>query len=106
MTRKARLWTGVTILIVLAFNYAAFAIPLAQKASSIEEKAMSIMRKQFESGTISPGGGDDYIIDVLKKEKVSIDKKLGVLNMAAASFAILIASWVLFGLVSNKGGKR
>jgi hypothetical protein len=105
MTRKARLWTGVTILVVLVLNYAAFAIPLAQRSSSIEEKAMSMMRKQFESGSVSADTGDDYIIQILKKEKATIDKKLAALNMAAASCAILVASWILFGLVSNKGGR-
>lgn len=105
MTGKARLWTGVTIFIVLALNYAAFTIPLAQKASSIEDRAMSIMRKQFESGKITPRPGDDYILEILKKEKTAIDRKLGLLNMAAISCAVVLLSWMLFGFISNKGRK-
>jgi hypothetical protein len=106
MTRKARLWTGTTMLIILMLNYAAFSIPLAQRSRSIEERAMTMVKKQFESGIMIPKNGDDYILEILKKEKAAIDNKLGVMNMLMVSFAIIIASWTLFGLISNKGGRK
>ena len=102
MTKKARLWTGVTIFVILALNYAAFAIPLAKRSSSIEERAMTMMREDFESGKAIKGSDNDYILEILKKEKSSVDRKLGTLNMVAASLAIVVASWTLFGLILNK----
>jgi len=101
MTRKARLWTGVTIFVILALNYAAFAIPLAQRSSSIEERAMVMMREDFESGKALKGSENDYILQILKKEKWSVDRKLGTLNLVAGSLAIIIASWTLFGMIAN-----
>ena len=103
MTRKARLWTGVTIFVILVLNYAAFAIPLAKRSSSIEERAMVMMREDFESGKALKGSENDYILQILKKEKASVDGKLGTLNMAAATLAIIIASWTLFGMITSKG---
>lgn len=103
MTRKARLWTGVTIFVILALNYAAFAIPLAKRSSSIEERAMVMMREDFESGKALKGSDNDYILQILKKEKMAIDRKLGLLNIAAASLAIIVASWTLFGVILNRG---
>lgn len=106
MTRKARLWTGVTIFAILVLNYAAFAIPLAQRSSSIEERAMVMMREDFESGKALKGSDNDYILQILKKEKSVIDRKLGFLNMAAASFAIVVVSWTLFGIIINRGRQK
>ncbi len=105
MTRKARLWTGVTIFVILALNYATFAIPLAKRSYSIEERAMTMMREDFESGKAIKGSDNDYILEILKKEKSSVDRKLGTLNMVAASLAIVVASWTLFGLILNRGKK-
>jgi len=102
MTRKARLWTGVTIFVILLLNYATFAIPLAKRASSIEDRAMAMMREDFESGKALKGSDNDYILEILKKEKSAVDRKLGTLNMAAASLAIVVVSWTLFGLILNK----
>ena len=102
MTRKARLWTGVTIFVVLLLNYAAFAIPLAKRSASIEERAMVMMREDFESGKALKGSDNDYILQILKKEKMTIDRKLGALNVVAASIAIVIMSWTLFGMILNK----
>ena len=101
MTRKARFWTGVTVFAVLAFNYAAFAIPLAKRSYSIEERAMTMMREDFESGKALKGSDNDYILQILKKEKGSIDRKLDTLNMVAVSIAIIVASWTLFGMISK-----
>ena len=106
MTRKARLWTGVTVLAILVFNYAAFAIPLAKRSSSIEDRAMVMMREDVDSGKALKGSDNDYILQILKKEKLAIDRKLGMLNMAAASLAIIVASWTLFGLILNRRKKE
>ena len=105
MTRKARLWTGVTMIILLTLNYATFAIPLVKRSASIEGRAMAMLREDFESGKALKGSDNDYILQILKKEKSAIDRKLGTLNMVAASLAIVVASWTLFGLILNRGKK-
>lgn len=106
MTRKARLWTGVTIFAILFLNYAAFAIPLAKRSASIEDRAIVMMREDFESGKALKGSDNDYILQILKKEKATIDRKLGLLNMAAVSLGIVIVSWTLFGVILNKGRSK
>ena len=61
------------------------------------------MISQVKSGKLFKGAlGDEYILEVLKKEKVSIDRKILVLNCAAASLSILVASWVIFGLIFHR----
>jgi len=64
---------------------------------------MVIMREDFESGKALKGSDNDYILQILKKEKAITDRKLGTLNMTAASLAVIIISWTLFGIVFNKG---
>ena len=102
MTKKARLWIGLTIMALLVFNYAAFMIPLSKKSSSLEEKLNTIMVKQFNSGKMLKSSEDDFIIGILKKERVSIEGKINTLNLTAASLGIIIASWTMFGLIGRK----
>jgi len=104
MTKKARLWIGVTIMALLLFNYAAFMIPLSRRSSSLEERLNVIMVKQFNSGKILKNSEDDYIIGILKKERTAIAGKIDTLNLAAASLGIIIASWTMFGLIGRKKG--
>lgn len=105
MTGKARLWTGVTILVILVINYAVFAIPMVKRSASIEDRAMAMMREDFESGKALKGSENEYILQILKKEKSAVDHKLGTMNMAAISIAIVIASWTMFGLIPNRRKK-
>jgi hypothetical protein len=93
------------MLVLLALNYATFAIPLAKRASSIEARAMVMMREDFESGKALKESDNSYILEILKKEKATVDRKLGTLNMVAASLAIVVASWTLFGLILKRKGK-
>ena len=99
MTRKARLWTGATLLVVLAFNYAVMALPLAKKSAVLKEKAKSIFIRQIKAGDVLSGSDEDYVLEIFKNEKLVIDKKLRVLNVGFATLGILIASWTIFGLV-------
>ena len=102
MTRKARIWIGITLLVVLAFNYAIMGIPLLKKASSLEDKYKALLIRQVKSGEILKGSGDEHILEIFKREKSGIDKKILILNCVAASLAILIFSWVIFGLVVHR----
>lgn len=102
MSRKARMWVGVTLLIVVVFNYIIVGVPLIRKASSIEDKYKTILIKQVKSGEILKGSGDEYILEIFKREKSAIDRRILILNCTAASISILVASWVVFGLLFNR----
>ena len=104
MTKKARLWIGVTIMALLLFNYASFMIPLSKRSSSLEDRLNAIMVKQFNSGKLLKNSEDDYIIGILKKERTAVSGKIDTLNLAAASLGIIIASWTMFGLIGRKKG--
>jgi hypothetical protein len=102
MTGKARAWTGVTLLMVVAFNYMLIGVPLISKAASIEKRSKEIVTGQAKSRNVFKKAEDGYIIDVLKKEKASIDRNVLILNCAAASLAFLVISWTLFGLLFHR----
>lgn len=102
MTRSKRIWIGVTLLIVLAFNYSVFGFPLYRKAASLNDKATVMLMNKIKSGKVLKGSDDEYILDIFRREKIAIDRKLLVLNSLAISFAIIIGSWVVFGLVSRR----
>lgn len=46
MTKNTRVWVGMTLLIVLAFNYGIFGIPLYRKEASLNDKA-TVMAMQY-----------------------------------------------------------
>ena len=96
MTRKARIWIGVTLLAIILFNYLAIGIPLYRRMASLDNK-VRIFTKHSE---------DIYVIDVLKREMIAVDKKIVILNCAAVSIAIIIASWIIFGLVVGRPDRR
>ena len=99
MTRKARLWTGGTLLLVLVFNYAVMAFPLVRKSAALKEKANSIFIRQIKAGDVLSGSDEDYVLEMFRNEKVAIDRKFHLLNVVSTTLAILIASWTIFGLV-------
>ena len=96
MSRKARIWIGVTLLAIILFNYLAIGIPLYNRMSSLDNK-VRIFAKHSE---------DTYVIDVLKREMVTIDKKIVMLNCVAVSAAIIIVSWIIFGLAVHREDRR
>jgi len=102
MTHKARLWTGATLLIVLALNYAVIGLPLANKAASLKDRYRAILIKQAKSGELFKNSDDEYLLELFRKEKASIERQLLILNCGGASLALLIASWTVFGLLTKK----
>jgi hypothetical protein len=96
MSRKARVWIGITLLAIILFNYLAIGIPLYKRMGSLDSK-VRIFTKHSE---------DTYVIDVLKREMITIDKKIVVLNCVAVSLMIIIASWITFGLIVNRPSRR
>lgn len=94
MTRKAKIWTGATLLLVLALNYALVAYPLSKKSILLRNKARVIM--------LSKSSDDEYFLELYRKEKLAVDKKILFLNCIALSCVIIIASWMAFGLITHK----
>jgi len=102
MTTRARMWAGVTLLLIIGFNYGMIWFSLHAKTTSIEKQYRTIVVNQVKSGKILQSGNDSYVLDMLRKEKSAIDGKTRILNCAAASATILVASWVLFGLLAKR----
>ena len=96
MSRKARIWIGVTLLTIILFNYLAIGMPLYKRMGSLDRK-VRIFTKHSE---------DTYIVDVLKREMITIDKKIVILNCVAASTAIIIISWIVFGLAVHREDRK
>lgn len=102
MSRKSRLWVGLTLFIVLAFNYAMLGAPLIKKSSTIQKRSRDIIIRHVKSGDVLSGSDEDYVLELFRKEKSSIDRNLLVLNSITISLLILITSWTIFGLILHK----
>lgn len=106
MTRKARIWIGTTLLAIIIFNYIIIGVPLYRKRGSLENRIKTMMIKQVKSDQVLKDSGDNYIIDILKKETIALNKRMVVLNCVAISVIIIIISWIAFGLVLYREDKR
>ena len=102
MNPKARLWIGVTRLIVILINYILIGAPLLSKSYSIQGKAKTILIKQAKSTGIFNNSDDEYLLDIFRKEKSAIDTKITILNAVAATLAFFAASWTVFGLIFKR----
>lgn len=103
MMRRSRLWIGLTILIVILFNYVMIGVPLWSKGRSIEQKSRVILLKQAKSpNSIFKSSEDDYLLEIFRREKAGIDRKLMILNLVAVSLGIIAASWTVFGAILGK----
>ena len=108
MTRKARLWIGATLILILAFNYGLIGMPLIRKAMSLNDKSTTVLMSKIKSGhALRTSSEEEYILDIFRRERESIIRKLVLVNAVALTLVIVIVSWTLFGLVlpkKNKGG--
>ena len=102
MSRNARIWIGLTLLFILAFNYSVIGFPLLRKSAAIHDKSTTMLMKQIKSGKALKSGEDEYILEVFAREKTAIDSKVLILNCVAASLLIIIASWTIFGLIVHR----
>lgn len=103
MTRKGRLWIGITLLTVLAINYIIIGVPLFQKAWSIESRYKAAMVKQLKaSGSLFAGSEDEYLVEIFRKERTSVGRGILILNAVSLSVLILIGSWTAFGLITHR----
>lgn len=97
MTRKARIWIGGTLLIVIAMNYALIGFPLAGRAGSLRAKAKAII--------MSKSSDDEYVLELFRKESMAVRKKQEMLNVISLSLTVIVASWTVFGLVFGRRQK-
>ena len=103
MTRKARLWIGATLIIILAFNYGVIGMPLIRKAVSLNDKATTMLMAKVKSGhVLRSSSEEEYLYDIFRREKAAIDTKLVILNAVGITLLIIIASWTAFGLIIKK----
>ena len=102
MTQKARLWAGLTLLAVLVFNYAAIGFPLVRRQVSIKDETKAILVKQVRSDRLFKNSQEEYMLDLFRREMVSIDRKLLILNCASVTILIFVGSWVIFGLFAHR----
>jgi len=94
MTRRSRIWIGVTLLTVLVLNYAMISIPLAKRRASMQKRAGAII--------VSKNADDDYVLDIFRKELALADRRMAIINSVSISFAVIILSWTIFGLIIRK----
>jgi hypothetical protein len=106
MTRKARLWAGATLLIIMAINYAAIGVPLYRMMASLESRINIMVIRQVKSGEVLKNSEDNYIIDVLKREAINLHKKIVILNCVAVSVTVIVISWMAFGFFISREDKR
>ena len=106
MSRRARIWIGTTLLVIIAFNYAAIGLPLYRNMVSLESRTREMVTRQAKAGGIFKNTEDNYVIDVLKKEIINLDRKLVILNCVAVSVAAVIVSWMVFGLIARRSERR
>ena len=100
MTRKARLWIGATLVLILAFNYGIVGMPLIRKAMSLNDKATTLVMGKIKAGNVlKTSSEEEYLLDIFRREKESITRKLILLNAVSLTILIAIGSWTLFGLV-------
>jgi hypothetical protein len=102
MNPNKRLWIGMTLLIVIMVNYMLIGVPLLSKSSSIQGKAKTILVKQAKSTGIFNNSDDEFLLEVFRREKTSIDTKITVLNSVAATLAFFAVSWTVFGLLFKR----
>ncbi|MDP3730246.1 MAG: hypothetical protein Q8R14_01820 [Candidatus Omnitrophota bacterium] len=96
MSRKARIWIGATLLAIVLFNYLSIGVPLYKRMHSLDNK-VRVFAKHSE---------DTYVVDILKREMITIDKKIVILNCVTVSVAIIIISWIIFGLIVDRPDRR
>ena len=99
MNRRARVWVGTTLLSIVVFNYMAIGFPFYKKMNSLENRIKTMVIKQARSGDVLSNSEDNYIIDVLKKETIILDRNIVILNCVSVSVLIVIISWIAFGLI-------
>lgn len=102
MTRKARIWFGVTLVGVILLNYALIGIPMMMRSAAVEKRSKEVIEKRMKSRSFFRLSDDEYMLELYGREKKTIGRNLFILNLGAASLVIVAASWTAFGLIFHK----
>lgn len=102
MTRKGRLWAGATALLILVFNYAAIGFPMIKREATIKDQTKALLIRQVKSDRVFKNSEDEYMLDIFRREKASLDKRLLILNSVTATLSIIILSWTVFGIITQR----
>lgn len=102
MTRKGRIWVGVTALLVLVFNYAVIGFPMIKREATIKDQTKALLVRQVKSDRIFKNSDDEYMFDIFRREKAALDKRLLALNLITTTASIIVISWTAFGMIGHK----
>jgi len=102
MTRKARLWIGTTLVIIILFNYVVIGVPLMRRGATIDKRTKELTLKVAKSQSIFGQSDNEYMLEIFRKEQHTIGRNLLILNCAAATLMILVGSWTIFGIILHK----
>ena len=102
MSRKARLWTGATLLLALALNYIIIGAPMIRRAEALKVEMRAILIKYSKAGTNITSIDQDYLLQVFRKEQLSLERQILILNCASATIGLLVISWTVFGILHKK----
>jgi len=106
MSRRARIWIGGTIIFAVVINYAIIGLPIVNKEVAIQKKYQELIVRKAKSDNPIETYGDDYLLDILRREKMSLDRKLQILNVVTATVSIFALSWIVFGLLFIRRSKK
>jgi hypothetical protein len=102
MSRKARLWAGVTLLLALALNYIIIGAPMIRRSEALKVEMRAILIKYARAGTNIASMDQDYLLQVFRKEQGSLDRQILILNCASATIGLLVISWTVFGILHSR----
>ena len=69
-------------------------MPLIRKAMSLNDKATTVLMNKIKSGhALRTSSEEEYILDIFRRERESVIRKLVVVNAVALTFVIIIISW-------------
>lgn len=102
MSKKARLWLGITLLLALAANYIIIGAPMIRRSEALKVETRAILLKYAKSGSAFTDMDNDYLMQIFRKEQENLKRQILVLNCASATLGLLIISWTAFGALHSK----
>jgi len=102
MSRKARLWIGATLFLILAANYIIVGAPLIRRSEALKIESRAILIKYAKSTATFTDMENDYLLQIFRKEQSVLGWKILLLNCASATLALMALSWTVFGLLRSR----
>jgi hypothetical protein len=102
MSRKAKLWLGITLFLALAANYIIIGAPMIRRAEALKVETRAILIRYANSGSTFTDMENDYLLQIFRKEQANIGRQILFMNCASATAGLLIISWTAFGVLHGK----